>query len=338
MLEFPEEYFKNEVRCGFHITAMMKKYWAAQMEVLSWVDSVCSEHGIRYIICFGSLIGTVRHHGYIPWDDDIDIAMLRSDYNRFVEVVERELPPYLITYSLLPGAKPPKEMIFGIFNGKRLDTSPERLERFHGCPYSAGIDLYVFDRIPEDPEMFEYQDRLIRMLDRLLVLEWDYQKGALDGDILRGYEALKRAVEEEFEYTFGDKEPMTLQILRLLDIASSLCEDCGSKRVENREQMLYYGDRGFCEEHFTDRIFVPYEGVMEVPVPKGYDPLLRNIFGDYTTPRRFTSQQPYPSYRNQREVLYKAYLKRGWNIPPEFLEYDENGELVLDPASLSVEQ
>ena len=334
MINFPDNYFRNEVRCGFHITAMMKRYWAAQMEVLSWVDEVCTRNDIRYIICFGSLIGTVRHHGYIPWDDDIDIGMLREDFTRFSEIVQRELPPYLITYSLLPGAKPPKELIFGIFNGTTLDTSPARLDRFHGCPYAAGLDLYVFDKIPQDPEMFAYQDRLVRMLDRMLTLQWDYDKGELKGEILAGYQALKHAIEEELEYTFTDIEPMTMQILRLMDVASALCEDCDSPRVENWEQMLYYGDRGFCTRHFTDRIFVPYEGVLDVPIPRDYDTLLRQTFGDYQIPHKFTGQHQYPSYCNQREQLYRAHIRRGWEIPEEFLETDENGDLVLDPATL----
>ncbi len=333
-LHFPDHYFENETRYGFTITAMMKRYWAAQMEVLAWVDEVCTRNDIRYIMCYGSLIGTVRHHGYIPWDDDIDIAMLREDFTRFSEIVQRELPPYLITYSLLPGAKAPKELIFGIFNGSNLDTSPARLERFHGCPYAAGLDMYVFDKMPQDPEMFSYQERLVRMLDRLLTLQWDYEKGELTEHTRQEYEAIRRVIGEELEYTFTDIEPVTMQILRLMDVASALCEDCDSHRVENWEQWIYYGDRGFCTEHFTDRIFVPYEGVMDVPIPRDYDTLLRNIFGEYRIPRKFTAGHPYPSYRNQREQLYRAYHKRGWEIPREFLEYGEDGSLVLDPETL----
>ncbi len=334
MINFPDCFFKNETRCGFYITEMMKRFWGVQMDILSWVDSVCEKYGIGYIMCFGSLIGTVRHKGYIPWDDDIDIAMLRDDYNRFSEAVIKELPSFLSTQSLLPGAIPPKELIFSVCNGKSINTSMDFLNLFHGCPYAVNIDLYVFDKIPDDPGDFAYQDRLIRLLDRMLMLQWDHDSNSLNEESAREYEAIYRAMESELSYTFTSSEPMTIQILRLLDLACSLCNDSPSHRVENREQMLYYGDRGFTEEHFKERLFVPYEDLIDVPIPKAYDPLLKKIFGDYCTPRKFTGQHPYPSYRNQREILYKAYLARDLQVPDEFLEYDENGMLIVDPLKL----
>ena len=54
-----------------------------QLDILQKVHDFCMSHGIRYTLAFGSLLGAVRHGGYIPWDDDIDIAMLRPDYERF---------------------------------------------------------------------------------------------------------------------------------------------------------------------------------------------------------------------------------------------------------------
>lgn len=331
MLNFPEDYFTNEVRCGFHITSMIKRLWASQMEFIDWVDSVCRRHDIRYILCYGSLIGAVRHKGYIPWDDDLDVAMLRSDYERFLEVVPSELPPYFYTTSLLPGALAPKEMTFKVGNGNRLDTSPGFLERFHGCPYAVGIDVFVFDRIPDDPDERAYQDRLVKLLDRMLMLQWEVDDGTITKERLSEYLAIKRTVEAELAYTFTDAEPLKTQVLRLLDLACALCEDSASTHVENREQVIYYGELGLKEEYFTDRIWIPYEGVIDVPIPRKYDEFLRKVFGDYQIPRKFTSQHNYPIYRNQRDALYKAYRDREWEIPQEFLEYDENGQLIGNP-------
>ena len=56
-----------------------------QLDILTAVDEFCKEYNINYSLSSGTLIGAVRHQGYIPWDDDIDIMMSRKDYNRFVE-------------------------------------------------------------------------------------------------------------------------------------------------------------------------------------------------------------------------------------------------------------
>ena len=322
-MKFPDSFFQSEDRCGFHIRPMMKRLWATQMDILSWIDEVCAKHGIRYIMCYGSMLGAVRHGGYIPWDDDLDIGMLRADFNKFFEVLPQELPAWLDTISLLPGARCPREMTFNINNGSKFDTSTEFLERFHGCPYATGVDLFVFDRIPSDPKEFAYQDRLIRILDRLLMLQWQVDEESISPVDMEKYIAYREGIEDELSFTFTDKEPKPLQILRLLDMACSLCEDCGSQRVENREQVIYYGEKGFLEKYFTDRIYVPFEGFMNVPIPKDYDAILKSLYGDYQVPRRFVSQHDYPIYHNQRDALLKAYIDRGMKIPEEFLEDEE---------------
>lgn len=70
------DFFKEEVREGFYISAEMKKVWAVEMKVLSFVISVCKKYDIPYFADYGTLLGTVRHKGFIPWDDDIDTYAL----------------------------------------------------------------------------------------------------------------------------------------------------------------------------------------------------------------------------------------------------------------------
>ena len=64
---------------------------AIGLEILSDIDAVCEEHGIRYYLAEGTLLGAIRHNGFIPWDDDVDIAMPRSDYERFLQVAPAAL-------------------------------------------------------------------------------------------------------------------------------------------------------------------------------------------------------------------------------------------------------
>ena len=70
----------------------IKQVQAANLKVLKAVDHICRKHGIHYLLDAGTLIGAVRHKGFIPWDDDVDIAFMRKDYEHFIKVAKKELP------------------------------------------------------------------------------------------------------------------------------------------------------------------------------------------------------------------------------------------------------
>lgn len=92
MIEFDDKFFLGEEREGFYVEEKMKRAWAAQMEVLTELDRICKKEGIRYFAESGTLLGAVRHKGFIPWDDDIDIAMTRDAYHKLFQAAPRELP------------------------------------------------------------------------------------------------------------------------------------------------------------------------------------------------------------------------------------------------------
>ena len=77
------ECVQGEVRDGYYVQPMMKRIWAVQLDMLKEIDRICRRHHVNYYGWFGTLLGAVRHHGFIPWDDDLDLAMLREDYERF---------------------------------------------------------------------------------------------------------------------------------------------------------------------------------------------------------------------------------------------------------------
>ena len=83
-----KDFLKEEVICDFLVDEKRKKIWAIELDLLREFDRVCKKYNLKYYMWFGSLIGAIRHHGFIPWDDDLDVAMLREDYERFMEVAK----------------------------------------------------------------------------------------------------------------------------------------------------------------------------------------------------------------------------------------------------------
>ena len=75
--------------------SMLRRQQMRMLEILIEVDRICKKHGIPYWLSSGTLIGAVRHNGFIPWDDDLDIEMMRKDYLRLLQVLPGELPDWL---------------------------------------------------------------------------------------------------------------------------------------------------------------------------------------------------------------------------------------------------
>ena len=100
MMRLPREFFYDEIRDGFYIPGLIKRAWGAQLSVLSEIDRICQKNDITYHVYAGTLLGAVRDGQCIPWDDDLDICMLRDDFFKFAEVVKKELPEELTFNSI----------------------------------------------------------------------------------------------------------------------------------------------------------------------------------------------------------------------------------------------
>ena len=192
MIQFDPSFFEEEVRDGFRIAPMMKRVWAAQMEVLMDVDKICRENHIKYFVNWGTLLGAVRHKGFIPWDDDIDIVMLRDDYQKFCKLKDQLMS---LGYEIVNVHNDAEydNMIARVVNGRSIDISDARLNKFHNCPYVVGLDIDIMDYKAPDPEEDELQMELVAIALKSVSAVSDYEKGEYT------YEELKNMGIEVFD-------------------------------------------------------------------------------------------------------------------------------------------
>lgn len=130
------------------------------VEILKEVHGICEKHGLKYFLDGGTLLGAVRHKGFIPWDDDMDIGMMRSDYEKFLEIAKKELPDYLFLQTFETDDKydiyqvPCKIRYNGtILIEKGIAENPE----MHNGVY---IDVFPYDSLPKKDFIYKLQRTL----------------------------------------------------------------------------------------------------------------------------------------------------------------------------------
>lgn len=126
---------------------VLKKLQRAEIEILKDFDALCSRHGIEYFVCGGTSLGGVRHGGFIPWDDDIDLGMTREHYDKFLQVAEKE---YGDKYKMINPEIDPDfpVMITKWYRTGTVFRNQETVDL--GLHIGIAIDLFCFDRVPDD--------------------------------------------------------------------------------------------------------------------------------------------------------------------------------------------
>lgn len=301
-LSFPTDFFQEELREGFLVERKMKCAWAAQLEVLKAVEKICTKYGIRYFADSGTLLGAVRHQGFIPWDDDVDICMLRDDYRKFVAVVDSELTEGWRFLDLRCGY----QALFGrVTNGDSYDSRAERLMRFHGCPYVVGVDIFPIDYVPPIKEEEEIWYLISTYIYRLMIGIMSFNRDR-QTEMMQEAEPDLLKVEELCGVKLDRRGNLETQLRKLL---SDIIQSYPSQGAEELEYMVYdleiedYRCK-YRREWFEGTIELPFENIV-VPAPVGYKDILRAIYGeDYMTPQiKFTHE--YPFYKIQDLELEK---------------------------------
>lgn len=233
-----------------------------QLDILKQVDAYCKEHGIHYFLAYGTLLGAVRHKGFIPWDDDIDIAMNREEYEQFVSGFTDE---YLKVYSLhtsehcrFPFAKV-YDSRTSMFEGSYKKTSE----------FGVNIDIFPIDAVPDDKSKRQSLIKRARFWQMLAKIKLSRVSRIM---------TLKQNLIIIPGRILLAPIPLSSMARKIEKISSSWRDEA----TNTVGFMVWgYGEREmFAKEIFSEAVDMPFEDIL-VPVPKEYDTVLTSLFGSY---------------------------------------------------------
>lgn len=237
------------------------------LRILKDIDAVCKREGISYWLVFGSLIGVVRHQGFIPWDDDLDIAMPRADYERFLACFDRA--PELVKYVPVtpkPGLRRPF-LITRVSNPefKMIGEYGDEVDEL-----GTFIDIYPLDGLANSKE------EALERKNAAFKLHCEYLRACNFDCNNRDANPGKRLAKRAQSLMLGNPDKY---LKRLYDLClERKFDDCKFVGIP------MWSDPSVTEiferPWFDQTEYMKFED-MDVPVPAGYDAMLKDAFGDY---------------------------------------------------------
>ena len=274
--------------------ALLRRVQLQQLEILKEVRRVCRENGIGYFLCCGTLLGAVRHQGFIPWDDDLDIGMLREDYEAFCRIAPEKLNPRFAIQNWY--TEPDYPLPFAKVRMRDTLYVEAKSARFRENGFY--IDVFPFDNAPEEPAAQASHAVKLNDIFRTKLMKSGYrpwlEKDRINWKKRIGYFAyqLRAAVtgREALARSY-DAAAVSLPSGKLL------CRQRGLRKLECYPAEWF---RDFCElEYEGERFFAPAQ----------YDAILTAQFGDYMTP-------PPENQREDRHQIIQVDFgdgTEGWN-------------------------
>ena len=252
----------------------MSKVHAASLKILKEIDRICRKYKIRYALDAGTLIGAVRHKGFIPWDDDADVVFLRSQYEAFVKVAGRELPDTMEL--LLPDSYRDGRAFFDftpriIYKNSRCHQDSPEMNFYGGKLNHIWVDLFILDKLPASPAgatVTRFVHKAIYGLAMGHRPGLDFKKYSLIHKIFVGGLA-------------GVGRFIPLRLISAMQRAAAL------KDRRSRGTRWYYSN------YQPDYLYVTLEGSWceavedaafedaQLMIPKGWHEVLTEVYGDY---------------------------------------------------------
>lgn len=311
-MEFTREFFYDEVRDGFYIPGIIKRAWAAELEVLAVIHKICKKNKIRYYADFGTLLGAVRENNFIAWDDDLDIMMLREDFERFVKVVKKSLPKEL-KFNAVEINKDSCSFLAAV-GLPEMKYQDDILRKYHEFPYPAVVDIFVVDELAKDPEDEKYRMEVLSMLGTML-------KGIVNQkENTKIFQKELKAIEDLLQYKFSRDLPLEGQFYAIMNKVFQEYNGEGGDMLACMPFRMMDEKACFPKSAFEGTTWIPFCNT-EIPAPKGYDSILRAKYGDYLKPVKAGGGHGYPYFKRYIDTL-KSVLKDKWNFEYQFSEED----------------
>ncbi len=293
---FDKDFYHKEERLGFTVSEVMKHCWAADLHVLEDIKSICAANGLKFFAAYGTLLGAIRHAGYIPWDDDIDIGMVRDDYIALVELLSEDgrynvLNPYTRSWY---------NMNFShITNNDDLCFDREYLSAWEGCPFLVGPDIYPYYYIPRNPEEEEYILAVLKKIDDAIALSKQADAAKVKDRIQEALAIALVDLQKETGYVFNTERPIENQLEILYDQVCRITEAEDADYLARYDEYTRDRSKKFPKEYLENVISVPFENTT-IYVPAGYNAVLTARFGnDYLCPQNVRGAHDYPFYKKQ---------------------------------------
>ena len=341
---FVENIDRDEMRNGFLVTNHRKKLWNVQIGLINEFDRICKKYNLRWFPVGGTLLGTVRHKGYIPWDDDVDLAMLRPDYDKLRRVIATELGKNYSLY-LWNRYRLESDEVAGIKSDLRLPViSLEQQQKYPSWQPFFPLMRIIDDRTtmigPDDREgIFSGIWIDILCLDptppfktRREAIIFNTAKALLVATI---YPHFVREFLAEGKNFGGVSSEKLLAFMKLpYNARGNIYENFLAKHFFESERVGYIKDHIYTSHKtyesasFSETIQMPFEQI-EMPVPIGYDEMLTADYGDWHQMKIFFSH----TRDNSADIPHTEYFSK---VAKKTLVVDENSKqsvLIEDNAN-----